>query len=132
MERTRVAQIGVILAHAFVGWVLCAAIMGIGMQFTTLETTLIVHTIGAPIIFTAVSLLYFTRFHYTAPLQTAAAFLFFVVFVDFFLVALVINKSLDMFTSILGTWLPFALIFGSTYLSGVAIERRSQMFTTAK
>lgn len=132
MERISVAQIGVLLAHAFVGWALCAAIMGIGMQVTSLETTLIAHAIGAPIIFTAVSMLYFTRFNYTTPLQTAIAFISFVVFMDFFLVALLINRSLEMFTSVLGTWLPFALIFASTYLTGLYIVGRSRTVSAAR
>jgi len=42
----------VILAHAFVGWALCAATMGIGMAVTTLQNTLVVHAIGAPFFFT--------------------------------------------------------------------------------
>jgi hypothetical protein len=41
-----------------------------------------------------------------------------VVVVDFFLVALVINRSLAMFASPLGTWIPFALIFASTWIAG--------------
>jgi hypothetical protein len=51
-------------------------------------------------------------------LQTALIFVGFVITVDFLLVALVINHSLAMFASLLGTWIPFALIFASTYLTG--------------
>ena len=108
----------IVLAHAFVGWGLCAATMGIGMAVTTLDNTLVIHAIGAPIFFCGVSLVYFRRFNYTAPLQTASYFLAFVVAMDFFVVAMLINRSFDMFTSILGTWLPFALIFAATYLTG--------------
>jgi hypothetical protein len=113
-----IKKILILLAHAFAGWVLCAATMGIGMAVTTLDTTLIVHAIGAPIFFCGVSLIYFHKFNYTSPLQTAFSFLAFVVATDFFVVAMLINRSLDMFTSVLGTWLPFALIFTSTYLTG--------------
>lgn len=111
-------KILILFTHAFVGWALCAATMGIGMAVTTLDTTLIVHAIGAPIFFAGVSLVYFRRFNYTTPLQTAFCFLAFVVAMDFFVVAMLINRSFDMFTSLLGTWLPFALIFTSTYLTG--------------
>ncbi|HMB23750.1 MAG TPA: hypothetical protein VKP08_12995 [Anaerolineales bacterium] len=111
----------ILLAHAFVGWALCAATMGIGMAVTTLDHTLIIHAIGAPIFFCGVSFVYFRKFNYTAPLQTAFYFLTFVVAMDFFLVAMLINHSFEMFTSILGTWLPFALIFTSTYLTGYFI-----------
>ena len=112
----------VILIHAFIGWALCGATMGIGMATTSMRNTLIVHAVGAPIFFIAVSLVYFNYFNYTAPLQTALIFVGFVIVVDFFLVALLINKSLDMFRSPLGTWIPFALIFISTYLTGILVS----------
>ncbi len=116
----------VILAHAFVGWALCGAIMGIGPTLLTMETTLIIHAIGAPFIFAAVSRNYFKWFGYTTPFQTAVIFTGFVIFMDAFLVALLIMRSFEMFGSILGTWLPFALIFSATYLTGLAMraERR--------
>jgi len=113
----------IVLAHAFVGWLLCAATMGIGMAVTTLQTTLIIHAVGAPIFFALVSWVYFRRLHYTAPLLTAVIFVGFVMIVDFFVVALLINRSLAMFESWLGTWLPFFLIFGSTLLRGTLISR---------
>jgi hypothetical protein len=108
----------IILVHAFIGWALCAATMGIGMATTSLENTLVLHAIGAPIFFLIVSLIYFNKFNYTTPLQTAIIFVSFVIAVDLFVVGLLINKSLEMFASLLGTWIPFALIFTSTYLTG--------------
>jgi hypothetical protein len=114
-------KIMIILVHAFIGWALCGATMGIGLATMTLENTLIVHAIGAPIFFTIISLIYFQKFNYTTPLQTAIIFVGFVIAVDFFVVALLINRSLDMFASLLGTWIPFALIFASTYLTGLYV-----------
>jgi hypothetical protein len=32
---------------------------------------------------------------------------------------MLILRSFEMFTSLLGTWIPFALIFASTYLTGL-------------
>jgi hypothetical protein len=112
-------KIGIITSHAFVGWVLCAATMGIGMSLTSLRITLILHAIGAPIFFAIVSIVYFSRFNYTTPLQTALIFVGFVISIDFFVVALLINRSLDMFASLLGTWIPFVLIFFSSYVTGL-------------
>jgi hypothetical protein len=108
----------ILLAHALAGWALCFAIMGIGMAVTTPDKALIMHAAAAPVIFGTVSMVYFIRFHYTTPIQTALAFTGFVIITDFFLVALVINRSLEMFASLLGTWIPFGLIFLSTYLAG--------------
>jgi len=92
----------------------------------SLERALIVHAIGAPISFTTISLFYFNKFNYTTPLQTALIFVSFVIVVDFFVVALIINRSLEMFASLLGTWIPFALIFTSTYVTGLLTVRTSK------
>ena len=118
-------QIGVIAIHAFIGWALCAASMGIGLATTTEQNALIIHAIGAPIFFGGVSYNYFKKYNYTSPLKTAIIFVSFVIVVDFFLVAMVINKSFDMFLSPLGTWIPFALLFTSTYLTGNTITKKS-------
>ena len=87
--------------------------------------SVIIHAIAAPIIFALLSSVYFRQFNYTAPLQTATIFVAFVIAVDFFVVALLMLKSFEMFTSPLGTWVPFALIFIATYLTGVYVQRRA-------
>ena len=115
-----------ILVHAFIGWALCAATMGIGMATTSVQNALIIHAIGAPVFFTIVSLIYFKRFNYTTPLQTAMVFVGFVIAVDFLIVALLINRSLEMFASLLGTWIPFVLIFVATYLTGLYTVKGAQ------
>jgi len=116
----------VILAHALIGWMLCFATIGIGRAVTTMEITLIIHAILAPVFFAVVSLVYFRKFNFTTPLQTAIIFISFVIAMDFFVVAILINKSFEMFTSLLGTWLPFALIFASTYLTGLFVWQVKQ------
>lgn len=126
MNTDNLKKIAIILVHAFAGWALCGAIMFVGMEVTSMQTTLIAHAIGAPIIFAAVSWVYFSKFNYTRPLQTAIIFISFVIIVDFFVVALLINRSLDMFLSWLGTWLPFVLIFTSTYITGLYMKKYSK------
>lgn len=71
-------------------------------------------------------MVYFNKYNYTAPLQTAIIFTSFVIMVEFFVVALLINRSLEMFGSLLGTWIPFALIFAATYSTGWYLQK-SQM-----
>ena len=93
------------------------------MKVTTLEAALILHALAAPVIFTAVSLVYFQRLRAWSPLRTAAAFLAVVVTMDVFVVALLIERSFEMFESILGTWLPFVLIFISTWWTGLTVRR---------
>ena len=118
MNRFKTKHLIIPILLGLIGWALCGAVMFIGMAVTDIQTTLIIHAIGAPIIFVLISWLYFKRFNYTTPVQTALLFIGVVIFMDFFLVALLINKSLDMFQSPIGTWIPFGLIFLATYLTG--------------
>jgi hypothetical protein len=114
----KLPRAAVIFAHAVMGWAYCGALIGVGRHFLSIHTTLVVHAIGAPVGFALISLFYFRRYAFTSPLQTAAAFLGVVVGLDLFLVAPVFEKSYAMFSSALGTWIPFALIFAATYLAG--------------
>jgi hypothetical protein len=114
----RLHKAAVLLAHAIVGWAYCGAIIGVGRQFLSIRTTLVIHAIAAPLGFALISLFYYRRYAFTSPLQTAAAFLNVVVALDLFLVAPVFEKSYVMFSSVLGTFIPFALIFAATYLVG--------------
>lgn len=105
------------------GWALCGAVMFVGMAVTSLRVTLIIHAIAAPIIFGVLAWFFFGRFDRLSPLGLAVAFVLLVVSLDFFIVALVINRSVDMFRSPLGTWIPFSLIFLSTYFTGRTARR---------
>lgn len=117
---------GALLGHAFVIWVACAATIGIGRSIASLETTLVVHALAAPVFAATVSAFYFRRERHAAPLIAASVFLGFIALIDFFLVALAINRNLDMFRSVLGTWLPFALIFAATAATGWSVEAARQ------
>lgn len=119
-------KIAIILVHAFLGWLLCFATIGIGMAVTTLSNALVIHAILAPLFFATISYFYFRRFNFTTPLQTAVIFIGFVMLMDFFVVALLINRSLEMFASLLGTWIPFTLIFLSTYLTDLLTVNRAK------
>jgi hypothetical protein len=114
----------VIAAHTLVAYALCGAIIFIGRQIWSIETTLVVHAIGVPIVFLFVSLIYFTYFNYTTPMQTAAIFTLSAIVLDLILVATIIEKSYEMFGSLIGTWIPFASMFLTTYLIGSLITRR--------
>ncbi|HSG17338.1 MAG TPA: hypothetical protein VLE70_13580 [Anaerolineae bacterium] len=116
--------IAIIAAHALVAWAVCGAIVFVGRQIWTMETTLVVHAIGVPIVFVIVSVIYFTYFNYTTPLQTATIFTLSAIFLDLIVVASIIEKSYAMFSSIIGTWIPFGLMFLTTYLVGNLIAKR--------
>ena len=126
MKKLNPGRVIIIAALGLLGWALCGAIMFIGMSVMSIETTLIVHAIGAPVIFALISFFYFRKYRFTSPLLTAVLFLLIVILMDFFLVALVINKSMEMFQSLLGTWIPFGLIFLSTYLTGLTVVSKAK------
>lgn len=115
----------IILAHALVGWALCGATMKLGLALASENTALTLHAVVAPVFFALISLLYFRRFHFTRPLVTASIFVGVVVFMDVFVIAPFVEKSFEMFVSFTGTWLPFVLIFASTWLTGVVVMFRS-------
>ena len=105
---------------------MCGATMGVGMRVTTLEAALVIHALAAPVIFTALSLVCFRRAGPWSPLRAAAAFLGVVAAMDVLVVALLIERSFEMFESVLGTWLPFLLIFVSTWWTGLAVRRAAR------
>ena len=117
-ELRRLYKAAVITVHALLGWAYCGVLIGVGRQLLPMHATLVLHALGAPVGFALISLFYYRRFGYSSPVQTAIAFLGIVVALDLFLVAPVIEKNYAMFTSPLGTWIPFALIFAATYISG--------------
>ena len=123
MNRLKTKQLIIPVLLGLLGWALCGAIMFIGMAVTDIQTALIVHVIGAPIIFSLISWFYFKQLNYTSPTQTAFLFICIVIFMDFFLVALIINKSMEMFQNPLGTWIPFALIFLASYVTGIFLVK---------
>jgi hypothetical protein len=125
-QTTSSKKVLIILAFSFAGWALCGAAMGIGMALTSVENAMIIHAFAAPVIYFTLSWVYFSRWNYTSPFRTAAIFLSFVILMDFFIVALIINRSLEMFTSPLGTWIPFLLIYLTTYLTGIYINRKQE------
>ena len=118
-----------ILVLALVIWTVCGAVMFAGMAFLSLNAALVVHALAAPLIAAVVAWFYFKHFHYTAPLATAVIFTAIVILMDLFVVALMIQKSFDMFTDPLGTWIPFALIFTATYLVGRRVGKMEVVVT---
>ena len=115
-----------LIACAIVGWALCAAVIGIGMSLTTGENTLIVHAVAAPLIFGVLAAVYFRAFPDASVVGTAGAWLGIVMLLDLIVVAGLLLRSLAMFQSALGTWIPFALIFLSVLAVGEVRASRSR------
>jgi hypothetical protein len=126
MNDSGIKKTGIILIHMLTGWALCGATIGIGRSITSMDNTLIIHAIAVPVIFSTISLIYFKFFHYTRPFITALMFMLFAVFMDAVVIAPFVEKSFVMFQSILGTWIPFLLIFISTLLTGMAVNKQQR------
>ena len=123
MEKISVKKASIIFIHAFVGWALCGAVIGLGRSVTSMENTLILHAVAVPIIFGIISLMYHVRFNFTKPPVTGMIFMIFAIALDAGLVAPLFEKSYDMFKSALGTWVPFGLIAVSTTVTGILVNR---------
>jgi hypothetical protein len=118
VKTQKIRQILVLLTFALIGWGICGAIIGIGRSLTSMQNTLVIHAVAVPIVFGGLSWLYFRFFGYTSALPTALFFTGLAIFLDATVIALLVEKSYAMFGSILGTWIPFGLIFLATYLVG--------------
>lgn len=117
-------KIPIVGGFAVAVWAVCGALIAIGRQFLSWDATLVVHALGAAVFTAALSWVYFRHFAVTGPLVTAAIFVATSLLLDFFVVAILIEKSFEMFASVLGVWIPQALIFGSTYLVGRVVRAR--------
>ena len=106
------------IVFGLIGQLGCWGLMMGGQAITTLDNALIIHAAGAPVLFGIFSYIYFKRFNLTTPIQTALIFVGVVICMDVFVVAMMINHSFEMFYGLIGTWIPFTLIFSSTYLTG--------------
>lgn len=106
-------KIFVVVCFACAVWAFCGAIIAIGRQFKSLDARLVAHAMGAPAGAAGLGWFYFSNFGYTGPLANAAIFVGTAVTLDAFVVAMLIERRFDMFGSLIGVWIPQALIFGS-------------------
>ncbi len=104
--------------HALVGWAICGATIALGRQLVSMQLTLWIHAVVAPVAFALLTRHHFKRFPDSSPVKTAFVMLAIVVGLDALLVAPVFERSYVMFTSVLGTWVPFASIFMASYWTG--------------
>jgi menaquinone-dependent protoporphyrinogen oxidase len=107
-----------LLAYAAIGWALCGVTMVTLLHVVSLTAALVIHAIAAPLIFMALAIRYFRARGARDPLPTGVSWTAIVAALDLVVMAGAVQRSLDMFRSIPGTWLPFALIFLATWATG--------------
>jgi predicted CoA-binding protein len=114
---------GALVYLPVLGWMLCGLVMYAGLAWLSATGALIAHAVAAPIIFAALARRYYRLRNHPNPIITAAVFTGLVILLDAFVVALLIEGSFAMFASPLGTWIPFAAMFGATWLTGLHCRR---------
>jgi hypothetical protein len=102
--------------HALVGWAICGATIAVGRQLVSMDTTLWIHSVVAPLAFGLLTWHYVKRFPVASATATSLSMLGIVVGLDALLVAPFFERSYAMFQSVLGTWVPFASILVTSYL----------------
>jgi multidrug transporter EmrE-like cation transporter len=113
----------ILLVHAIIIYFVCFAVMGASMATLTVDTALVVHAAAAPFVSAIFSYIYFKKFNYSSPLITAIVIMATVILLDFFLTATIILQDYAMFYSLIGTWIPFALIFTAALIVGIYVNR---------
>ncbi|MHA1950158.1 MAG: hypothetical protein ACW987_09815 [Candidatus Thorarchaeota archaeon] len=113
----------ILLVHGIIIYFVCFAVMGVSMATLTIDSALLAHAAAAPFVSAIFSYIYFKKFNYTSPLVTAFVFMVTVIIMDFVLTATIILQDYAMFYSLIGTWIPFALIFTAALLVGIYLNR---------
>ena len=107
---------------ALVLWVLCGAVVAVGRRVWTLDTTLRVHLVVAPVIAFIVSAAHKLLAPEFNPTLRASVITALVVVLDLVIVAPIFERSYAMFRSVIGAWLPFAAIFLASLAAGLLVR----------
>lgn len=104
--------------HAFLTWSLSGLILGLGQLFIPLKLLVVFNLILIPTIAGLLARRFHQNFPGIQPVNAAYWFTGIIIFLNVALTAPVFEKSFSMFTSIIASWLPFALIFGAVLWAG--------------
>jgi hypothetical protein len=123
LQHRRVA-VGPTLAWAVAGWAACGATFGIARAAAGLEAAIWLHLAAAPVVGAAATRLAWRHPRHPGVLATALALAGTAAYLDAIVVAPFLERSFAMFASVLGTWLPLALILAASGVTGAALARR--------
>lgn len=104
-------------------WGGCGAVIAIGRRIWTLETTLRVHLVAAPMIAFIVSTVHKVLAPEFSSMLRAFVLTGLVVILDAAVVAPIFERSFAMFRSLIGTWIPFVAILLASLAAGIVIPR---------
>ena len=100
-------------------WGGCGAVIAVGRRIWTLDTTLKIHLVAAPILAFVLSAVHGLLAPGFNSALRALAITALVVFLDAVVVAPIFERSFAMFRSLIGTWIPFAAIFLASLAAGI-------------
>lgn len=107
-----------VFGYGVVGWALCAVAMVLLLAITSQVAAVVLHAVVGPMIFAVVAWRYFRPRGAREPLPVAFLFTATVLVLDTVVVALLFQRSLALLASFAGFWLPLALIFVATLVTG--------------
>ncbi len=110
-----------LLGLGLVLWGACGAVMAIGRRIWSLDTTFHVHLAAAPVFAFLVSTVHKLLAAEFSSLLRAMVLTGLVVILDVVVVAPIFERSYAMFSSFIGTWIPFAAIFLASLAAGILI-----------
>jgi hypothetical protein len=122
----RKPAVGAAAFWALAGWAACGLAMGVCRAVGGLPVALWVHLALAPVIFFIVPVFYWNHPRHLRAGPTAALFLALVFGMDLRVVAPFFERSLGMFTSAIGTWIPFGPIFLGSLAVGMLLSAAPQ------
>jgi hypothetical protein len=108
-----------VVIAAIIIWMLCGAVMGFGRRLIGLDATLRLHLIMAPVFSFCVTLVLSRLAPAPDSLLRAIVITAVVIVLDATIVAPFMEKSYAMFRSLIGTWIPFVLIFLGSLAAGL-------------
>ena len=103
-------------------WGACGGVMSVGRRLWRLDRALRVHLIAAPVVAFLVSAVHKEIAPEISPGARAVAITGIVVLLDALVIAPLFERSYAMFSSIIGTWLPFAAIFAASWAASVLVS----------
>ena len=104
--------------HGAVGWGACAATMGLLLATLPLHAALLVHGLVVPVLFGGVAQHYFREPGARDPLPAALGFVAVTALLDLVFIGGVVHRGVAIFGSVAGTWVPFLLVFVTTWCVG--------------
>ena len=104
--------------HAFAIWTLSSALLVGSLFIMPADTAVAIRLFTSPVLAVVVSTAFYGKYANTRPLGVALVFAATVAILDAAVLAAGIARSFSMFLEPLATWVPYALIFVSTWGSG--------------